>query len=247
MPTDLAPVERVRGGRRRGVAAAVSAGIVVVVAVAVALLGVPRPPSFPSLADDPNPAYVGTVAYVRDDGPDGWCVTVVDASGAPRRDLRCGSGPPPEWIDWTADGMVEVATAATAGGEPQVDVVDPVSGGVVRQTTSGWSKSGSPDDVGPMSSDGAVAEIRRDGERRSVEVREPDGTTRTVLSVEAPTSYDLVDVRWGPDGRWLLVVDGDGRLIVVPRQDGAPAVLADDLFAGWMLRVAVTGAQVANV
>ncbi|MFM8303168.1 MAG: hypothetical protein ACKOA9_02530, partial [Actinomycetota bacterium] len=73
-------------------------------------------PEFPSLAERPDPALGGTVAYYA---ADTRCIRIVAAAGAPSRDAWClPEEGPAEWVEvgkpvgpqlvWLPDGRLEV-------------------------------------------------------------------------------------------------------------------------------------------
>ncbi len=64
--------------------------------------------------------------------------------------------------------------------------------------------------------DGSEVDIPYDdGQRARIVARSPaDGRERTLVSVRAPADYSFETVVVSPDGRFLLTVDSEGRLLV---------------------------------
>ncbi|HEY3241379.1 MAG TPA: hypothetical protein VGL92_17570 [Acidimicrobiia bacterium] len=98
--------------------------------------------------------------------------------------------------------------------------VVPAAGGAVRRV-------GPCDDDGfgpgsfreprrePRLADGSKVKIPYDDEQRArIVARAPDGKERTLVSVRAPADYSFETVVVSPDGRFLLAVDGEGRLLI---------------------------------
>ena len=94
--------------------------------------------------------------------------------------------------------------------------VVPAAGGAVRRVGPC-----DDDDFGPGSfrearlADGSEVEIPYDDEQRArIVARAPDGEERTLVSVRAPADYSFETVVVSPDGRFLLAVDSEGRLLI---------------------------------
>lgn len=206
--------------------------IAIIVVIAIVAMGLNRVPSFVSLADHPDAARRGTVAYVRRDGRDGWCVVVADASGAPRKDLLCNTGRfgTPR-LSWNPDNRLRVDRYDYSRSSTKTTtLIDPVSGTMTDTTTeeSDWRdydlarpESTAPDGTRIRTSD-------TDGAVR-IDLVARDGSVTTLLRATGPRDYRIRDAVWAPDGTWLLVQDSDGRLLVVPRDGSAPGVLATNL------------------
>lgn len=179
-----------------------------------------RPPEFrPVTADAPVQAS-GHIAYVErppeassDPGP--GCVWVVRASGgaAPRR-LGCsGDGVVPEVIHglwWTASGNLRVLDGGASVTPPVLRV------GAGRRASSaipelrrrtGYRNDGTLVDL---------AEVTQD--RAELAVTPPRGTPRTIVSFDGPDTYSFALPQWSPDGKWILVSDSLGRLLILDEQ-----------------------------
>jgi hypothetical protein len=231
------PLHPPRDGDRRAVIAIVGAVVVVVGAfLGIVAAGLVPLPDFPVLADDPDPAIPGTVAYLDVEGND-LCIMTVPAGGGPSREVACLQrvGPGAD-LAWTAEGRI----AARVYVERGLDIVvyDPRSGTEVERIEV------FPRHRGVERTDvvGAFAEIdrtvRTDGARLRVEdpregravllVRDPDGGERELLTLDGPRDYRLSSAQWSPDGQWILVADSRGRLIVLDSEGERPRLLAHD-------------------
>lgn len=211
----------------RAVTVAVAAVIAVVFALAVAFTPFENPPSFPSLRTSPDPAVTGTVAFVRT-GHDKVCIVLATASGAGERTLRCDDAFANGEVSWNAAGHVVATAYGPSGG--RATEIDPATGTVVSTTTAG--APGKPSFGGiRRASDGAelvLAETKRGTWR--VAVDPISGDTRTVLTIDGPEDYMLMQGAWSPDGRHVVIHDSEDRLIVVAIEQTSPSprVLATD-------------------
>jgi hypothetical protein len=222
-------------------------------------------PAFPSLADAPDPALRGTVAYV--DSSTG-CVRVVAASGQSSKELFCIPPIDPETaktlgkpigpqLVWRTGGQLEVTMFRMTeppgpGGRPGWQKLIDVRTGSVTDL---------PDAQAPSAPDlTARSAVRADGARLTttsdassghitIVLTEADGRTRTLLDVRGPGeyTYGLEAAFWSPDGRWVMA--DDGRILVITPDDppvvrlllGARVTLGGDpQFA----RIAVTSENV---
>jgi hypothetical protein len=221
--TEDATVDRAASGRRT-VIAAVGAGIVVVgVLVAIVVFGFVSPPTFPRLADEPNPAIPGRVAFLRyEEDFSRACIHVVDASGGAERSLGCDLFV--HDLAWSVDGHLLALV-----GFPEAAVLDPETGQVRRffedeaafdayHRTRRFQHS----DAGRL-----LTRQEFDG-RATVSVLAPGGVPVEIASVTGPRGYSFHAAVWSPDGRWALVMDSSARLLVVAA-DGSqgPYLLAE--------------------
>lgn len=240
-PPPVAPAASF-GDRERRIVGAVlgSFAIVVVVVVAIAAMGVHRLPAFVSLEDHPNLALHGTVAYLHSDGPDGWCATVVDASGAHRKDLLCDEwSASPVDLRWTDDGQVLIELSRSYQAETTAKLIDPTSGSVTDVTGSGIDTP----PAGPTrkrSADGAQIRVDDSHGTARIDVVDADGSVHPLLVAEGPEDYRFTDPEWAPDDRFIVVRDSADRLLVVPTDGSPPGVLATDL--GYQRDVALSWA-----
>ena len=114
-------------------------------------------------------------------------------------------------------------------------LIDPVSGEV------GDTLSTDVDEPKPLTwesqstrDDGAVL-ITDDGRgAATVKVRVPNEAPTTILSADGPQDYSFDVATWSPDGQWVLVVDSEGRILVVGESGVPQARLLVEGAARWM-------------
>lgn len=232
--------------RRRAVVSAVAAAALFAAAVVViVVLGRTSPPSFPPLAQQLEPRVEGVVAYLAQDDDDSPCVAVVDVSDASRRVLGC-----------PADRLYEVrVTGGTADeGGLTVEARGEHPGGrlVVRYDASGRTsrrvvtgpETRSPGEPavpggppppglrpvpdGAQRSDGTRAVTGFGDARAEVTVLTADGRIVAKRDFDGG-DYAVTRARWTDDGRWLLLWDTAGRLLVADAQLRDIRVVADDV------------------
>jgi hypothetical protein len=221
--------------------AAVALAGVVAIAVFHAREGRPVP-SFPSLAEHPDPSLHGTVAYFD---PQRGCVRLVAAAGAPSKDLYClPAEGPSNWVKvgkpagpqlvWRDDGRLEITMfrmvprAADEKSPPALEpgwqkIVDPRTGKVEDVPTA---------DLPPAPITTAGPSVNPRGERVTwsadqltgrVEVKLTDAHgTRTLLAAHGPGEYGyrFGPVFWAPTWKWVAASD-DGRILVITPTDPA--------------------------
>ena len=202
-----------------------AAGVVVVVVGLVLVLGVHRPPALPALADAPEPAPPGAVAWTQWEGGRS-CVHTARADGSTEV-LHC-SRDGGEIVGFVDDGII-LRTWEHQGHTLQR--VDAHSGEIVERRTA----VGEPDhEQGPGSFDPIVdgepfrgAHVRttwRDGQL-DVEV-----AGRVVWQVEVTDAYDLTTGVLAPDGSAAVATDTAGRLLLLPAEAGIePRVWVQDI------------------
>ena len=172
------------------------------------------PPEFPTVADQPLPGLTGTIAYaVPGEGSDRatGCVYVIAAETGRRRPVGCprdGTAPSAiTGIVWTPDGDLEVY-GPTGYEDPTLIRVG--AGRAARgstpeaQRTRGIRRDGTWVEVGDRTEEGA--ELMLIG---------PDDERRYIATMDAPPGYQFGEPQWSPDGRWILVGDSIGRLLVL--------------------------------
>jgi hypothetical protein len=205
--------------------------------VVVSLLAASRgKPEFASLAANPDPTLVGTVAYVAEDG----CVRAVAASGQPSEQVYClpdqdpktaqvsgkESGPQLVWLD---DGRLEITMFSWTGtpgpNGPDLTaawqrIVD-VGTGKVTETPRGDLPAELNLDTHPtVSPQGEQVTFTSDPASGRVSVSLTNaGGTRTLLSATGPASYTygLTTAFWSPSWDWIAV--DDGRILVITATD----------------------------
>jgi hypothetical protein len=240
---------------RAVVAVVVAIGTILAIAVGAFVVGSVvdanwTRPDFESLAEHPDPALRGTVAYFAGQSR---CVRVVAASGQPEKEVLCvgdqvGSktgtlikdmGPQ---LAWLADGRLEVTMFRLLAPE-QAATLPPG-----MHLVPGWRKiidvrTGQVEDVPAADLPAEPAQlpaptVNAAGERISTvtaddrtEVVLDDGSgPRTLLSFPAAppqANYQFGPAFWAPSGDWIVA--GDGRILVITTGDPAVTrVLRDD-------------------
>jgi hypothetical protein len=209
----------------RAIAAIVAAAVVVIAAIVIILtVGLVPLPDLPSLADDPDPAIPGTIAYVHGTWEDA-CIAIVPAGGGESSDVWCDRQPP-EVVAFTPDGLLLVSgwfdPPIDARG-PAILVIDPQTGEQVDEVIAEhrvpdrWTADRTRREDGtvlrPDAPERGVAELR---------VGAPGEQPQTILRLEGPRDYEFIETQWSPDGAWILAVDSRGRLLIVGA-DGTPA------------------------
>ena len=267
-PVSPPPARRFRYGRAIGIAVAVLVVGVVVLGLLV-LRALSRPiPEFPSLADQPDRALHGTVAYFDDQS---GCVQIVAAAGRPARTVLClplrqeasaaaklGKLIGPQLV-WRPDGRLEVTMfrmttpggpGFTAGWQKVVDVrtgqVEDVPAADVPSTPNRTTH--------PTVSPGGQRIVTSSDEqsgRVTVTLVDRSGS-RTLLSAQGPPSYSyrLYSAFWAPNWQWIAA--DDGRILVItPGHPAVTRVLTTDsdrvAFGGddpRLARFAVTAADI---
>lgn len=224
-----------RARTRQTVAVAGALVVALAVTAIVLVLGVIPLPDVPALSVQPKPALPGTIAYTRGER-DETCVHAV--RGGEDRELRCVE----EYarlLGFTPDG--DVAVEVFRDGPPTALVLDAGSGEVVRRMRPDRDvpRPGDPWDpwdrhTGP---DGSELDARSDDGHAELLVIGPDGGERVLLSLDGPRDYRVRPAGWSPDGRFVLVIDSAGRLLVVSAAgDPQPRLVADDVSeAAWYL------------
>jgi hypothetical protein len=198
---------------------AVSASVVVIIAVLVVVLvfGVIPLPDYPSLADHPDASIPGSVAFITEGDPP--CLGVVSASGGPSTELRCGVVEMGT-LGWTSDGLI--ITIDFSSSTPLYLLVDPASGEIVDTVPADvnepkplvWESQSTRADGAVLLTDGARGTT-------TVKVRLPNQDPVPILTADGPHDYSFTTATWSPDGQWVLVVDSEGRILVVG-ENGTP-------------------------
>lgn len=206
-------------------------GAVLIVAAAVAaivILGGVRYPAFSTVAEQPEPAVVGRIAFARWDGNE-QCVVVVEQGREPR-ELTCENHGGFGALGWTADGRLSVERWAGSGEEELV--LDPETGDVMDRRLLPPDDGAEPAGVG-----NSPAWERDDGSRLVtggtdreawVELVRSDGEASRLLQVEGPRHYRFDDATFSPDGEWVLITDSEERLLIAPTGGGPTRLLTQD-------------------
>ena len=234
-------------GTRRTVLTVVVAGVALLVATGVGIrvftaLGPGAEPSFPSLEQQPQAQFRGTVAYYSDSS---GCVRIVAASGGPSKDVYCI---PEEPIDvkqekgkpigphlaWLPDGHLSVTMyrmPAVPG--PEVlpgwqRIVDVRTGAVEEVAEKDVPRAAPVIAHTTVSPEGSAVTTVSEGGSAVVSLTE-DGRTRMLLDVSGdPETYRMAPAYWAPDFTWIAA--DDGRILIIdPATDPATTwVLTDD-------------------
>jgi hypothetical protein len=201
-------------------------------------------PSFPSLAEHPDPSLHGTVAYFADDT---GCVRIIAASGLGSKDVLClsqsdlavkpelGLKPAGPQLVWRADGRLEVTMflwmpakgppVYTPGWQKVVDVQT----GKVEEIPAAQSPSLPNTSTEPTvtPSDERVGYTFDAGNGQvKVTLTDPSGT-RTLLSVRGPGEYTyrFGPVFWAPNWEWIAAGDAGRILVITPDAPSTTRVL----------------------
>jgi len=244
-----------------------------VVGVAVAgffvvrgLVAYSRPnPVFPSLADSPDPSLQGTVAYYDISTS---CVRMVAAAGQPSRDVLCLSeeetfnpaqdayGP---LLAWLSDGRLQVTmflwgerhTEAEAAGWWQ-KIVD-VTTGAVEEVPAAAVPDTLPETTEPaLGPSGEQVEVTSGGGHVEIVLTDAAGS-RTLLSTVGSTDYTVkVPPTWSPDGRWIVVENGAGEVVLITIDNPAVTRILTTNAMPWLgwggrTHLAVTGANLLDL
>ncbi|MDQ3107257.1 MAG: hypothetical protein M3Q68_05565 [Actinomycetota bacterium] len=188
--------------------------------------GIIPTPSFPALAERPDPTIAGRIAYVPADDDHGSddrsCIVVVSASGGgPSRSLACGHRSYRRFaFDDTGRVLVE---SDDDRGELTGTAYDPTTGAILaRRLPFPDAGEGEPslEAEGCHDDETEVRLVLRDG----------DGTVeRVVFSARAPRDYCFEEVVMAPDGVHFAIVDSDGRLLVGSTDRSGLRLLREDV------------------
>jgi hypothetical protein len=233
-------------GSHRGViaigiaAAALLAAVGVGAAVGFALRTTSEP-SFPSLQDEPQAEFQGTVAYYSDSS---GCVRVMAAAGQPSKDVYCIPEEPQELkeekgkpvgphLTWLPDGRLSVTMYRMPDVPgPQVlpgwqRLVDVRTGAVEEVPEADVPQMAPVIDHPTVDPDGA--ELTTVSQEGAVVISlTQDGQTRVLLDVSGdPRTYRMAPAYWAPDFTWIAA--DDGRILVIDPADPATTwILTDD-------------------
>lgn len=209
-------------------------GIAAVVAVGVALFGLwafrsaNKNPSFPSLADAPDPSFHGTVAYL--DWKRDTCLRVVAMSGAWAKTVSClkgVNGSVPE-LTWLAGGRVQL----TQYGDWR-KIVDVQTGAVEDVPATEVPKTGQGIKPVTISPDGQKLVTTNMSGHVQVTLEDSSGT-RVLLDARGGNLYELGTANWSPDYTFILTTDSAARLLVTTIGTAPTTrVLATELGGSW--------------
>lgn len=237
------------GANRSRTAALLAGGIVVVATAVIVIFGFVPTPKYPLLAEEPDPELSGMIAYAipedsdRDDEFESRCVYVIELADGQTNEITCreqiGWG-----MAWTDDGWLVVESFGHVDEfEREFDdfglaLLEPIEGGAFE----GVKYEGDPRFLrsGFRQTRGDGTRVRVEDAGTTVVVISPDGATRNLFgSDDAPSNYRFNEAQWSPDGKYVLVVDTEGRIIVAASSgDPRPRVVAEtgheyDVIMAW--------------
>jgi hypothetical protein len=233
-------------GSHRGViaigiaAAALLAAVGVGAAVGFALRTTAEP-SFPSLQDEPQAEFQGTVAYYSDSS---GCVRIMAAAGQPSMDVYCIPEEPQEvkeekgkplgpHLAWLPDGRISITMyRMTAVPGPEVlpgwqRLVDVRTGAVEEVPEADVPQTAPVIEHPTVSPTGAELTTVSEGGAAVISLTQ-GGQTRVILDVTGdPKSYRMAPAYWAPDFTWVAA--DDGRILIIDPADPATTwILTDD-------------------
>jgi hypothetical protein len=203
--------------------AATLAGLLVIVALVVVILGPGRyDPSPPSLRDDPQPAIPGRILFAGRDN----CLHVAEASGAADEEVYCAGDI--AFLTWT--GTQTIAWAEYGPREVHWTTLDLTT----RETRDGGTAtfpSGVPYDTSVNGE-----QVTVDHETGDVYVV-GNGERRRIFAFDGPDNRQPFPVSWSPDGEWVILSYygrgfDDQELWIVSRDGSIAGTLAGDVRGG---------------
>lgn len=172
-------------------------------------------PDIKPITASPSVAPDGVIAYAEHTGPYGpdaelaarGCVFVVAADGTsqPQRLGCAGDGnvaPIIMGIEWTSRGDLKVYESPPRHPE------------LVLQVNAGQRRPGSDRAHAYRQDETRVhlAEVTED--RAEIAITPPGRRQKTIVSFDGPSHYQFGEPQWSPDGKWILVADTLGRLLI---------------------------------
>ncbi|MCZ6567764.1 MAG: hypothetical protein O6923_05645 [Actinobacteria bacterium] len=226
------------GANRSRTAALLAGGIVVVATAVIVIFGFVPTPKYPLLAEELDPGLSGMIAYVIPEDSDradefgSRCVYVIELPEGQTNEITCreqiGWG-----MAWTDDGWLVVENVGLG-----LALIEPVEGGAFERVNYERDPSFLWSDHRQTRRDGTRVRVEDAG--TTVVVVSPDGSTRDLFGTDdAPSNYRFNEAQWSPDGKYVLVVDTEGRIIVVAVSgDPRPRVVAEtgheyDVILAW--------------
>ena len=233
-------------GSRRTVITVVVAGVALLAAVGIGArvflsLAPMAEPSFPSLEQQPQAQFGGTVAYYSDSS---GCVRIVAASGGPSKDVYCIRDEPIDTkeemgkpigphLAWLPDGQISVTMYRMPDAPgPEVlpgwqRIVD-VRSGAVEEVPASYVPQTAPliDHITVAPDGGRLTTVSQGGS--AIISLTQEGRTRVLLDVSGdPETYRMAPAYWSPDFTWVAA--DDGRILIIDPADPATTwVLTDD-------------------
>ncbi len=155
-------------------------------------------------------AYVERRPLAAHDGVPGACGSSTHPEARPPRRLGCsGDGVIPEQfngLSWSRSGNLLVHDVAVWPPVVlRVSAGRPLPGATpALERMAGRRKDGTRVHLSERSEDAA-----------EISVTSPTGRERRIVSIDGPDSYWFAEPQWSPDGRWILLSDIKGRLLIV--------------------------------
>lgn len=198
-------------------------------------------PDFPLLADAPDPALRGTVAFLKPFPNE--CIYLIAASGSPEEEVTCIDGGAGD-LTWLPDGRLQ--STRYQGGEGTAStgswIIDVETGAIEEVPRDEVPPQPSAEPIDSTGPDGEVVNSESTKGTLTMTMTTSDGT-RTLLKVGAPDTYTFSEPTWSSDGTWFIVKDDLDRLLVVTTADPSttrvlvdggygPAITDAELFGG---------------
>ncbi|MEX2393526.1 MAG: hypothetical protein WD826_03495 [Actinomycetota bacterium] len=237
---------------KRTISIALATVVSLVVVVVIVVFGRSSPTAFPSLAEEPDASVPGSVAFIREDADDRCVFVVAARGGTPNQVYCPDGGSIEHLLWTEDGELAVVGYSRTGSAVTVVDAGDgrvldhhraedvEVNGQIPGRgpLSSGYGRAVPPQTSGPGTGDVyAIDDYRtvradratlewdygfegeREAELRSVDKKR---SPSVIFRARGPRDYGIAGAQWSPDGKWILAVDTEERLIVVGA-DGAPA------------------------
>lgn len=223
---------------RSTTAALLAGGIVVVAAAVIVIFGFVPIPEYPTLGEEPAPQLSGKIAYAVDEELDDRfsefvprCVHVIELPEGQADEIVCAEGI--GWgMAWTDDGWIVAESFGRFNefhGEFSSDLalIDPSTGGVSESVGYEGEPRFLRSEQRQIREDGA--RVRTEDSGTTVVVVLADGSTIDLVGAGVtPSNYRYSEAQWSPDGEYVLVVDTEGRIIILSAsEDPRPRVVAE--------------------
>jgi hypothetical protein len=236
----LVRISRAVAGVEEGAHAGSRRGLIAIGARIFTALGPGAEPSFPSLEEQPQAQFSGTVAYYSDSS---GCVRIIAAAGGPSKDVYCIPDEPIEskeekgkpigpHLAWLPAGRLSLTMYRMPDAPgPEVlpgweRIVDVRTGAVEEVPEADVPQTAPVIDHITVSPEGArVTTVSADG--AAIISLTQGGQTRVLLDVSGdPRSYRMAPAYWSPDFTWIAA--DDGRILIIDPTDPATTWIVTD-------------------